>query len=281
MKQVILTEKQRSTVHKIEYNLLKEFDRVCRKYEIKYCLAYGSLLGAVRHGGFIPWDDDIDVCMPRSDYEKFKAVAQNEVGDNYFFQSHETDKEYMLFYGRLRDKNTIFQETYFEDYNMASGVYIDIFPVEYYDKTKLSMKIYWGIFRICRVLLNSKYYKMEARTGMKKQMSKIVRILSGFLSCDFLYNLQNYIASCCNTKKGNCYINLTSPYGKKDCFEVELYDTRKEVTFEDGKYWTYLNMEKVLETIYGDYMQLPPIEKRVTVHHLSSFDFSKYVEEEC
>ena len=95
----------------IMFNLLKELDKVCKKNNINYWLDSGTLLGAVRHKGFIPWDDDIDICMLEKDYKKFLKIAKKELSENVFLQTEETDKNYIWFpYAKLRDRNSVFIE---------------------------------------------------------------------------------------------------------------------------------------------------------------------------
>lgn len=114
-------------LQKVEFDILVEFDRICRKFNLKYFLFSGTLLGAVRHGGFIPWDDDIDVAMPINDYYKFVKICKTELGEDYFLQTYNTD--YVNFwYAKIRKNNTTMLESGFENVNMHHGVWIDIFP---------------------------------------------------------------------------------------------------------------------------------------------------------
>jgi len=113
--------------------ILLEFDRICKKHKLKYWLDFGTLLGAVRHKGFIPWDDDLDVSMPREDYNKLLNIAQDELNQDYFFQNKNTDKNFFLYFSKIRDNNSFFVENHEseEEINYHRGIYIDIFPVNY------------------------------------------------------------------------------------------------------------------------------------------------------
>lgn len=117
-------------LHKVEIEILDEIDRICRKNNINYCLVGGTLLGAVRHGGFIPWDDDLDVAMPRNDYEKFIDVCKNELSDDFYLHSIETDKTYWLPFIKIRKKYTIFEEKNIAGLGCKTGIYVDIFPLD-------------------------------------------------------------------------------------------------------------------------------------------------------
>ena len=114
----------------LELELLIELDRVCRAHDIKYCIICGTLLGAVRHKGFIPWDDDADIGMLREEYEKFKQVANELDQEICFFQDHSTDPEYRWGYGKLRKTGTRFIRAGQEHLKCQTGVFIDIFPMD-------------------------------------------------------------------------------------------------------------------------------------------------------
>ena len=118
---------KRKKVWAVELELLQKFDEVCRKYNLTYYAYYGTLLGAVRHQGFIPWDDDIDVVMFREDYEKLQAVAPEEFREPYFFQNSYTD-QMLWFFSKLRDSRTTAIE--FPARNLHQGIFIDIFPLD-------------------------------------------------------------------------------------------------------------------------------------------------------
>ena len=118
---------ERKKIWAIELDLLIKFDKVCQKYGFKYWLAYGSLLGAVRHKGFIPWDDDLDVMMPREDYDSFIKLS-SEFENPYFLQTHETDKGYYYSFAKLRNSNTTAVSKMFAFEKWNQGIFLDIFP---------------------------------------------------------------------------------------------------------------------------------------------------------
>ena len=110
--------------------ILKELDRICQKHNIKYHLMGGTLLGSIRHKGFIPWDDDIDVSMIRADYEMFLDVCGRELNSGYFLQTNKTDKNYIMQFAKLRKNHTLFIEKSMNDLDIHHGIYIDIFPLD-------------------------------------------------------------------------------------------------------------------------------------------------------
>ena len=122
-----LTPQEFRTMQLLELDLLIEFDRVCRKHGIKYCITSGTLLGAVRHKGYIPWDDDSDIAMLREEYEKFRAVADEMDASVCYFQDHYNDPEYLWQYGKLRRTGTSFVRAGQEHMKGKTGVFVDIF----------------------------------------------------------------------------------------------------------------------------------------------------------
>ena len=126
----------------IELELLVEFDRICRKNNIRYTLTGGTLLGAVRHGGFIPWDDDADVSMLRQEYEKFKKACEIELNKKYYFQDMQITQGYRWGYGKLRKKDTLFLREYQEHMPYSQGVFIDIFPRDGVPNSCISQALY-------------------------------------------------------------------------------------------------------------------------------------------
>lgn len=128
-------------IQKIEFNLLKCLDDICKKLNIRYFLVCGSALGAVKYGGFIPWDDDLDVGMFREDYNRFLACAPGYLPDYYFLQSYNSSKYYPLLMAKLRDSRTTCIQHLFDRIDMNHGVYIDIFPLDGLPKSKIKARI--------------------------------------------------------------------------------------------------------------------------------------------
>lgn len=146
-----LVDRSRKKIWYVQLNMLREFDRICRKYELKYWAGFGTLLGAVRHNGYIPWDDDLDVVMLRPDYEKFRSVVQSELPEYYFYQDTYTDVIAFTF-SKIRDSRTTAYESKFTD-QANQGIYIDIFPMDdYYEQEKpniyeIERELYFAMMR--------------------------------------------------------------------------------------------------------------------------------------
>lgn len=127
-------------LQKVEFDIFLEFDFVCRKLNLNYFLVSGTALGAVRHGGIIPWDDDLDVAMFRDDYNKFMELAPRMLPNKLFLQNYKTDKNYPFVFAKLRNKQTAFIETALRNFDMNHGIYIDIFPLDGYPEKKCEQK---------------------------------------------------------------------------------------------------------------------------------------------
>ena len=123
-----LSDSELQEIHKDLLELLKAFKNVCDKEGIWYTLAFGTVLGAVRHKGFIPWDDDIDIGMTRDNYEKFIKIANTKLSEEFFLQTMETEEETPFYFAKVRKNKTKFIEKYVKDINMNHGIFIDIFP---------------------------------------------------------------------------------------------------------------------------------------------------------
>ena len=160
-----------------QLEILKEIDRVCRENEIKYFLDSGTLIGAVRHEGFIPWDDDIDIGMLREDYEKFSKLAPKHLNKSYLWQSWKNDSSYALPFGKVRKRNTVYIEEK-SGITKNCGFYVDVFPFDYAPRTKkertklVNKRVFWA-----RCLLMKHGYKpwmVNGNINMKKRIGYLV-----------------------------------------------------------------------------------------------------------
>ena len=162
----VLSKKEFRQMQLMQLDMLKELDRVCRKHNIKYTIFAGTLLGAVRHKGYIPWDDDADVGMLREEYEKFKKVAHELDPEICYFQDHETDPYYRWGYAKLRRTNTKFVRVGQEHIKCKTGIFIDIFPMDDIPKTTIGQIINdFYCFCLRKILYSEvgKYSKNESK----------------------------------------------------------------------------------------------------------------------
>lgn len=257
-----------------ELEILIEFDRVCNQLGINYTLSSGTLLGAVRHAGFIPWDDDIDVAMLREDYEKFINNAQSLMPDHFFIQTYETDRNYPLNFGKIRDTSTILVEYSTKSLDMQNGLYMDIFPIDKVAKNSFKRKLNnWLLTIILAIKFSyTKEWAEKSNSTLNKFLRKVVfyhiaRIIG-------IYRL-NSLETSIRTKenKGNSNVTYGDRYvlppnrlKDKMLMPMNIFNSYNQIEFENKTFKSIVEMNKYLKTIYGDYMKLPPKEKRVSLH---------------
>lgn len=260
----ILTDNELRVLQKEELSILKEIDRICEKYNITYYIVGGTLLGAVRHKGFIPWDDDIDIGMYRNDYKRFEKACEKELGKDFFLQTVNTDPFYYQRMPKVRKNNTsIITESTLRNPEMHNGVFVDIFMLDYERKpltSKCDRK-----FKLNRRLMNI-FSKKALRKYNNNLKDAVVRIIPRWF-INFIENI--FVAG---KKEKEYTVNYTSIYGlKKQTFPSNYYSDGVKVQFEDNYFNAPKEYIKILESIYGDYMQLPPIEKRGVHHRIIDF----------
>jgi len=221
--------------------MLKIFDYLCTKYDVKYFLTGGSLIGAIRHQGFIPWDDDLDVGITRANYEKFVRLAVPELPQDIFFQTPQTDPFYPAnsnVEARLRDKYSSYCHVGTENKKWHEGLQVDIFV---YDRAYLPHNFF--------VITLNKLLKLLNENNKR---AKILKIISNYTPIPLVYSsnfLQYYGA-----------LKLGTYVKEKECASLI------RVKFEDMEVYVPKGYHSYLKRQYGNYMQLPPVEKRVSNH---------------
>lgn len=251
--------------------ILKAFISVCQKHGLRYYALYGTCLGAVRHQGFIPWDDDIDVGMPRRDYDKFLQIAQEELPSQYFLQNYQTEKEYLQHFSKIRDTNTTFIETDVAHMHMNHGVYIDVYPLDGVPQNKILRKI---IFTRLKSLQLGIYGHYISDTRHLKMRSKIIRqVMKSLYTPSQLHRKWHALASRYDYDQSDlvCY------YGSKSRHLIprEYFGAGIEMKYEDLQMIVPVQYDKFLTIIYGNYMTLPPQEKQVSHHETLLIDVAK------
>ncbi|MBQ9471461.1 MAG: LicD family protein [Bacteroidales bacterium] len=234
-------------------DILIEIDRICRKHNIQYWIDFGTLLGAVRHGGFIPWDDDIDISMPSEDYHRFLEIAPKELPDNLFLQTKETDPSYRLLIDKVRDKNSLYitkHEDFTKDYN--KGLYIDIFEAKPYPNANPKLQkfiMHW--YQKTR-----HFFSVKQSVTLKNHLATIIFPIIK-LNLDVVWGLINL------GKKTNIgYAKQFNVYGNS--YPHDIVFPLKDITFEGKTFLSPSNPDKYLSSIYGNYMKLPKKEQQHT-----------------
>jgi len=235
--------------------LLREFDRVCKKHDIKYILFAGTALGAVRHGGIIPWDDDLDIAMLREEYEKLTSLPADEWDGKYYLQ-REFSEHWPMFFSKLRKNNTTCLEKYHpKDNDIHQGIYVDIFPVDNAAGNRLIRMIQ---FASSKVVLAKALYRRgyETRSRGKKLFMQLCRILPMKPFCAITKRRR---------ASGSEYVH--SFFGATSSFKKGVYPRRwfsdiTEMQFEDMLVPVSAHYDELLTTLYGDYMKIPDEEDR-------------------
>lgn len=262
----------------LELDLLMELDRVCRKNDITYQIWAGTQLGAVRHKGFIPWDDDADIVMLREEYEKFKKVADQLNPQICFFQDHDNDPEYRWQYGKLRRTGTRYIRLGQEHIKCKTGVFIDVFPLD-----DVPLSILGQILQDFHCFILRKILWSEVGKYNEIGVAKIIYWLLSLIPTDFVFKQINWYAMKSKNETPNrvrtlCYTAIGKLYYKhplKERYGMPKEWFKKTKTFEfEGEYFVGLeSYDEYLRFSYGDYMKLPPLEKRAQHAPVSDYDF--------
>lgn len=260
-------------IQNTELEMLKEVDRICRKYNIIYELDGGTLLGAVRYGGFIPWDDDIDIRMLRADYDKFCEVCQKEFGDRYFWQTYNTDLAYRWGYGRVLKNNTKFCRADHEMIKSRNGIFLDIFPCDNMPEKGILKHLFnfrcYFARKIGYSVVGAKYEKnLFKRVGY--MMLSLIPM--SFAAREFDRLAIMYADT--ETK----YVRTPGWHWKQESkgYLRSWLTEYKEIQFENMVAYAPKDTDGFLKYMYGDdYMTPPPVEKRNPQHPATMIDFGE------
>ena len=260
MKEITLAEAK-----KIEFEILSEIDRFCRSHGIRYQLSAGTLIGAVRHRGFIPWDDDIDIAMPREDYERFyKEFPKAHESGPYRLTSHR-DKTNIYPFIKVIDDRTVAYEQ-FVDASYTTGIWVDVFPLDKLPEDD-SLFVRCGrlqtIFGL--VVANSDRATTKVRKALKKILTPVLRHIDIYA----LAEKMDRIASSAKDSKTSDVGIVLFGYGAKERVPDSIFET-EDAPFEGGLFAIPKEYDTVLKAQYGDYMTLPPEEDRVA-HGFDAF----------
>lgn len=248
--------------------ILKYIDSFCRRNGIKYTLWAGTLLGAVRHHGFIPWDDDIDIAMTRDQYERFVLAWNSEYHDNYFLQTIETDPEWTQLIAKIRKEDSAFIEYDFQRELKHTGLFVDIFVIDRFYSSrigKLYDKLIWSIYLFCA---KDFFYHRILRRVECKNPTLLRRVSKGYRDWFREHQLHRSYKTELETANLFAFNIINRRYSSR------LFDEYGEILFEDEYYPIISNYEDYFEVVYGDWRTLPPPEKRISEHHPLYLDFN-------
>ncbi|HOZ54116.1 MAG TPA: LicD family protein [Bacilli bacterium] len=259
-------------IKKIELDMLKYLKKICDDNKLTYFLCGGTLLGAIRHQGFIPWDDDIDILMPQEDYIKLFEIFKNNI--NYDILTPYNSKDYYYFFSKIVDKRTVLNEIGLPKIK-GMGVYIDIFPLyglsknnpeDFMNNVKLEFqnfvfskwKLYYAdeIFlkRLFKMIIYFPKYLFLSKTNWHVRKERILKMIEKY---SFKYSEKIAFP--------------LAKYGLKEILGKKVYSKTVNVKFEDEYFSAPIGYDEYLSNLYGDYMKLPPVEKRKTHHHFDAY----------
>lgn len=276
-----LKENELNQLHKCLLSILKDFTYVCEKYNLRYTLGGGSVLGAVRHHGFIPWDDDLDINMPRADYEKFKNLFVNELSEEYELQVPNSLYGSTTPFMKLLKKGTVYRQQFSYLKEEFPYIWIDIFPFDFVPENKLKRFMKGHVSQILNYLFVGRYifehrnqttdtyYRNYYKKKNKEWIFTVRMLLAKY--CPFnsgtLFNYFDYFVQ---SKKESSL--LTCATGRKgylgEISDARYFEQAEDGNFEGLKVKLPFLCKNYLTRLYGNYMEIPPVEKRE--HHVTT-----------
>lgn len=247
------------------YEVLKYIDRVCRENDIEYFLSGGTLLGAIRHKGFIPWDDDADVMLKRPEYERLLKVLKKNKDKRFVLGSVETDSDWDKPWARIWDSTTRIRFDSIQDNGI--GVFVDVLPIDAVPENYKMFKLFNYRVKFLNVLRNA-----SIRTSfVEGEKHRFIKKILGFFAARHSghYHAARVNRVCAAKKYGStrhCGVTVLSHYMEKERFKCSCFDRTIEVCFETSRFMAPVGFDDYLRQLYGEYMKLPPVEKQKSEH---------------
>lgn len=253
---MIITQTQMNELHAIQLEIFKNVISVCEKLNLTYFMVHGSLLGAYRLNGFVPLDDDIDIAMPREDYDKLIKYGNDIIDKKYFIQSSRTDKNYPLEFAKVRDNDTTYVAELFKNLDINHGIYIDIFPIDYCRESRLLKKVDKLRLKLLNMRVSKRY--SFGKTNLKTKIKQLI-------ACILYPNWHRAIEKrerINSAVKKSPFVRLTGGKPAESYVPAKWFEEKKTMVFEKLETIAPKEYDKYLTQIYGDYMNRTLLENK-------------------
>ncbi len=274
---IVLMNDELRKLQLTQLEILNVVDRFCRERNIPYFLCGGTLLGAVRHQGFIPWDDDLDICMPRQDYDRFISAWHESSPDGFMLQNKDSAPAFQQSFTKIRKLHTTFLEDIDDVNRFYTGIFIDVFPVDRAPSGWIEMQVFYARCMLYQ-LFTREFIPPKAGKAMQVGAATILKIVRGKqrekARAKLLYRLTRY-----DGDRSRQTVLFDTVLRMKQLYPADFFDGCVMLKFETGFYPGMVRWDEYLTMLYGDYMSLPPESERTWKHHPIILDFEHDYEE--
>lgn len=252
-------------MQKAELGIMRVIDQFCRKHGISYSLYAGTAIGAVRHHGFIPWDDDIDICMTRAELNRFKKCWEQEPVKGYYFENCLDDRYCGIAHTKVRKEDTLFLSEGEDESKGHHGIWVDIFPMDKIQPGRDTNICY--LHALILNMLTRANVSMSNDSGIKRMVRKILQLLPYSLRKMWIrYEWQWFTAHNEKAKGHYNWADFSAVYMFRVRLPEKMMDEFIPMAFEETSFSISRRYDEMLRACYGDYMKLPPVEERVCIH---------------
>lgn len=254
------TEYSAEEIHSRLLKMAKDFHRICVENNLKYYMLGGTMLGAVRHKGFIPWDDDMDFGMPREDYDRFVSISQRNLPEHYELMFFKNTANSPMHYAKFIDNRTTLVEASYTNY--VEGLYLDIFPLDGAGDGSISDRI-----RTKQILWKQILIMNHCTTRGKTGIRKILKKYAQTRNLDDLHESVEKLMTTKRLSESTLIANYLGAWAEKEIMPKEVMGMPTLYVFEDTEFYGPEDADGYLTRLYGDYAQLPPKDKQVFKHN--------------